>query len=113
MKKKSLARLSAIGKERRKKKKFALMHGPSAYNHRITSSFFSQPNLQYKPKSFLRCFARNRVYRSFDRFASIEFLVQKAENDAQGCGGNDGDKGGGAVDTHRDDCEKFLEKERS
>lgn len=51
---------------------------------------FSLPSLQYKPKPFHRCLARNGVYRSLDRFASIEFLVQTAENDAQDCGGNDG-----------------------
>lgn len=60
------------------------------YTQRRTPRFFSLSNLRYKPKPFLRCLARNGVYRSLDRFASVEFLVQTAENDAQDCGGDDG-----------------------
>lgn len=83
---KALARLLfAIGKggEKRRGKKKA-----KDYTEELRG--FSLPSLQYKPKPFHRCFARNGVYRSLDRFASIEFLVQTAENDAQDCGGNDG-----------------------
>lgn len=86
---KPLAHLLALGE--RKKKDKPLIHGP-LYRLQATKDFevFSLPNLRYKPKPFLRCLARNGVYRSLDRFASVELLVQTAENDAQDSGGNDG-----------------------
>lgn len=89
---KPLARLLALG-EREEKKEKKKRQAPNSWTSLYETKdpeIFSLPNLRYKPKPFLRCLARNGVYRSLDRFASVEFLVQTAENDAQDCGGNDG-----------------------
>lgn len=91
---KPLARLLALGEREKKKKKKRdkpLIHGLLYRLHETKDpKIFFLTNLRYKPKPFLRCLAWNGVYRSLDRFASVEFLVQTAENDAQDCGGNDG-----------------------
>jgi len=63
---------------------------------------------QNKPKPLPRRLARDALpkrNRPLDNLSPIEFLVQSYQNEAEECGGADGDEGGYTVDAHSDDYE--------